>query len=151
VPAIPLRRQVRDAVEAAWGRAVASGSLPALPADAERPTIDVERPANPVHGDLSANLAMKLARPLRMPPQAIATALAAELVAGGLDRAIETVDVAAPGFLNIRVPSRSIETMVDAALEDPTAWGSVEPIRPREVNVEFVSANPTGPLTGTLS
>jgi arginyl-tRNA synthetase len=147
VPAIPLRRQVRDAVEAAWGRAVASGSLPALPADAERPTIDVERPANPVHGDLSANLAMKLARPLRMPPQAIATALAAELVAGGLDRAIETVDVAAPGFLNIRVPSRSIETMVDAALEDPTAWGSVEPIRPREVNVEFVSANPTGPLT----
>jgi arginyl-tRNA synthetase len=147
VPAIPLRRQVRDAVEAAWGRAVASGSLPALPADAERPAIDVERPANPVHGDLSANLAMKLARPLRMPPQAIATALAAELVAGGLDRAIETVDVAAPGFLNIRVPSRSIETMVDAALEDPTAWGSVEPIRPREVNVEFVSANPTGPLT----
>jgi arginyl-tRNA synthetase len=147
MPAIPLRRQVRDTVEAAWGRAVASGSLPALPADAERPTIDVERPANPVHGDLSANLAMKLARPLRMPPQAIATALAAELVAGGLDRAIETVDVAAPGVLNIRVPSRSIETMVDAALEDPTAWGSVEPIRPREVNVEFVSANPTGPLT----
>ena len=79
--AVTIRGVVRAAVERAWERAVASGALPAMPADADRPPVEVERPADPVHGDFASNLAMKLARPYRMAPLAIAAALAAELTA----------------------------------------------------------------------
>jgi arginyl-tRNA synthetase len=55
--------------------------------------------------------------------------------------------VAPPGFLNTRLTDRSLEALVDDVLAAPDAWGTVSPIRPRAINVEFVSANPTGPLT----
>ncbi len=82
----PIRDLVREAVERAWAGAMASGALPAWPADAVRPAVEVERPADAVHGDFASNLALRLARPLRMPPLAIAAALAAELVAAGCER-----------------------------------------------------------------
>jgi arginyl-tRNA synthetase len=86
----PLRTQVRDAIERAWAAATSSGDLPALPVEAARPSIDIERPANPDHGDLSTNLAMKLARPYRRPPMELATLLAAKVVrASGPDGPIE--------------------------------------------------------------
>ena len=66
IPA-PIRSQVRDAIVAAWSAAIDGGALPDLAAD-ERPPVEVERPANQEHGDLSTNLAMKLARPYRRPP-----------------------------------------------------------------------------------
>ena len=75
----PIRDLTRDAIERAWQRAVTAGALPALPADPAPPEVEVERPASAEHGDLSTNLAMKLARPYRMSPLAIATVLAAEL------------------------------------------------------------------------
>ena len=150
IPA-PLRTQVREAISRAWDAAVESGALPALPADAGRPTVEVEHPADPTHGDLATNLAMKLARPYRKPPLEIATLLAAKLVrdasTGGAASPVEAAEVAAPGFLNIRLRADALETMIDAILAEPTAWGAVAPISPRRVNVEFVSANPTGPLT----
>jgi arginyl-tRNA synthetase len=59
----PLRTQLRDAIGRAWDRAVAEGSVPPWPADAERPAIEVQRPADPAHGDFASNLALKLARP----------------------------------------------------------------------------------------
>src|SRR5665811_1506486 len=64
---VPLRSRARAALEAAWERATAAGALPHVAA-IERPAIEIERPANPEHGDLSSNLAMKLARPCRMAP-----------------------------------------------------------------------------------
>ena len=140
-----IRDQVRDAVRRAWDRAVASGSLPAWPDGADRPSVDVERPADPVHGDVASNLAMRLARPYRMAPLAIAAALAAELT-GDPTTPIATAEVAAPGFLNMRLADGALESIIADLLADPSSWGRVAPVRPRSVDVEFVSANPTGPL-----
>ena len=150
IPA-PLRSQVRDAIERAWDDAMAAGSLPALPGDVDRPSVEVEHPANPEHGDLATNLAMKLARPYRMAPLAIATLLAAKLVRGaaepGSSSPIEAAEVAPPGFLNLRIRGDALAATIDAINAEPDAWGRVAPARARAVNVEFVSANPTGPLT----
>ena len=146
----PIRGQVRAAVGRAWDRAVSAGTLPAWPEDAVRPEVEVERPADPVHGDFASNLAMRLARPYRMAPLAIASALAAELIAEATrDPGVTPVavaEVAPPGFLNLRLRDDALEATVAAILADPPGWGRVAPIRPRAVNVEFVSANPTGPL-----
>jgi len=146
---LPIRTQVRDAVERAWQQAVDAGTLPRLPDDADRPTIDVERPAHPDHGDLASNLAMKLARPYRRGPLDIAKALATEIAtdAAAGRSPIASFEVAPPGFLNFRLADRTLETTVGAILADPAAWGRVPAVRSRTVNVEFVSANPTGPLT----
>ena len=145
----PIRTRVRDAVERAWGRAVAAGALPDM-ADG-LPTVEVERPANAEHGDFASNLAMKLARPYRRPPLEIATALADAIADDAADgesgSPIASVEVAPPGFLNLRLTDRALEETVATILADPEAWGRVPPVRPRTVNVEFVSANPTGPLT----
>jgi arginyl-tRNA synthetase len=150
IPA-PLRTQVRDAIGRAWAAAIETGGLPPLPEDAARPAVEVEHPADPSHGDLATNLAMKLARPYRKPPMEIATLLAAKLVrdasADGSASPVEAAEVAHPGFLNIRLRPAALEAMVDGILAEPEAWGQVAPISTRSVNVEFVSANPTGPLT----
>jgi arginyl-tRNA synthetase len=166
----PVRALVRRAVERAWERAVASGALPALSADAGPFAIEVDRPANPDHGDLASNLAMKLARPCRRAPLEIARSIAAEVErdaeAGGADptrdRAPEaesadaatavlgspigSVEVAAPGFLNIRLAPSFVEAATDAARAAGEGFGRVAAAHPQHVNVEFVSANPTGPL-----
>ena len=66
--------------------------------------------------------------------------------AEGSTSPVEAVEVAPPGFLNVRVKPSALEAIVDAILAEPDAWGQVQPLEPRSVNVEFVSANPTGPL-----
>ena len=147
---VPIRSQVRAAIRRAWERAVAGGGLPTWPEEATRPTVEVERPADHAHGDFATNLAMKLARPYRMAPLAIASALAAELV----DEAardpgatpVASADIAPPGFLNLRLRDDALESTIAAILADPPAWGRVTSRDARSVNVEFVSANPTGPL-----
>ena len=144
----PLRSRARDAVAAAWARAVASGALPAAPDGVEMPAVEIERPANPEHGDLATGLAMKLARPYRMPPLAIAKALADEIGAAvdAPGSVIAGVAVAPPGFLNLDLADDALEGLVAGVLAAPEAWGRVRAAAPRRVNVEFVSANPTGPL-----
>jgi arginyl-tRNA synthetase len=144
----PLRSRVRSAVETAWARAVESGALPPRPDGAELPAVEVERPAHPEHGDLATSLALKLARPYRMPPARIAEALAGELAAAGdrPDSPIASAAVAPPGFLNMRLAGGALADVVAGVLARPGAWGRVGAERRRRVNVEFVSANPTGPL-----
>jgi arginyl-tRNA synthetase len=147
IPA-PLRTQVRAAVARAWAAAEASGDLPALPDDQARPAIEIERPANREHGDLSTNLAMKLARPYRRSPMELAVLLAAKIVRdSGADGPIEAAEVAPPGFINLRLRSSALVGILDAVLAEPGAWGRLDTAVERRVNVEFVSANPTGPLT----
>ncbi len=141
-----LREEARTAVEAALSRATESGALPRPPADARTP-VEVERPADPDHGDFAANLALKLARPLHMAPREIAVALAAA-VSTGPDEPIADVAVAGPGFLNLRLADPAIEALLDGARAAPAGWGRATATGDgRRVNVEFVSANPTGPLT----
>jgi arginyl-tRNA synthetase len=153
----PPRERVREAVATAWARAVASGALPAsTPDGVDLPPVLIERPAKPEHGDLATSLAMKLARPYRMAPLRIAEAIAAELTAeieagAGVEAAfagspIASVEVAPPGFLNLRLADAALEELIAGVLANPAAWGRARAARPRHVNVEFVSANPTGPL-----
>jgi arginyl-tRNA synthetase len=145
-PSPSLRAQARAAVEAGWGHAVAAGALPALP-PGSLVSVDIERPANPEHGDLATNLALKLARPLRMAPPAIA-AVIADSIATRSESAISSASVAGPGFINLGLADAAIEALLGGALLDPTAWGRMPAgATGRRVNVEFVSANPTGPLT----
>ena len=142
-----IRARVRAAVEQAWADAVATGRLPAVEVGAAAPAVEIERPANPAHGDFATNLAMKLARPLRRSPMEIAEALAASLQEGPTASLIASVDVARPGFLNLRVTDAALAGVVSGILAAPAAWGRIPAVNPRRVNVEFVSANPTGPLT----
>jgi arginyl-tRNA synthetase len=144
----PLRDQVRAAVARAWDRAVATGSLPAEPKDGSG-AIEISRPANPEHGDFSTNLALRLARPLGMAPGTIGAALADALnaeaaLAGTL---LETATVAGPGFVNVRITDAALERVIGRVLAAPAGWGRVATDGGRHANVEFVSANPTGPLT----
>ncbi len=147
---IPIRTQVRSAVERAWTQAISAGSLPALPLEAVHATVEVERPADASYGDFATNLAMRLARPYRMAPLAIAASLAAELSRESSEDPTSTpvasVAVAAPGFLNVRLADRALEATIAEILAEPDDWGRVAPTGRRSVNVEFVSANPTGPL-----
>jgi arginyl-tRNA synthetase len=149
-PPEPLRSRVREAVASAWRAAEAAGTLPAIAEAEARPGVEIERPANPEHGDFASNLALKLARPLRMAPLQIATAVANALSADASragNALIADVSVAAPGFLNLRLADAALASTVDAVLADPAAWGRLRSVAARSVNVEFVSANPTGPLT----
>jgi arginyl-tRNA synthetase len=141
-----IRDQVRAAVADAWSRAEANGALP-LPAEGARPTVELDRPSHPEHGDFASNLALKLARPLRMAPPAIATALAAELASVD-PTLIAASEPAGPGFVNLRLADAALERVIDGIAADSSGWGRVAAgPDATKVNVEFVSANPTGPLT----
>jgi arginyl-tRNA synthetase len=147
-----LRAAAHAAVQAGLARAVASGRLPDA-SETRDAVVELSRPGNPEHGDLAANIALRLARPLRMPPIAIAGAIAEamrELQTEGATPAVAEAHAAAPGFVNLRLADSAVETLLDRARRDPAAWGRGDATAAtpgRHVNVEFVSANPTGPLT----
>jgi len=144
-----LRTQVREAIEAAWK--LAQAGLPEPAPAATSPVaapIEVEHPADPTRGDFASNIAMKVAKPYRRAPLEIAKAIAAHVVTTATDAnsPIAAVDVAPPGFLNIRLADHAFAAMAGEILRNPAAWGRVAVAKPEHINVEFVSANPTGPL-----
>jgi arginyl-tRNA synthetase len=147
-----LRAQARAAVRRGLDRAIDAGKLSDSP-EARAVAVEVSRPANPEHGDLATNLALRLARPLRMAPPAIAAALAQAIAtdAGGSGSVVASAEVAGPGFVNLRFADAALEAILDGVRADPETWGRVGGDAAtgagRSVNVEFVSANPTGPLT----
>lgn len=103
----------------------------------------MEPPRDPAHGDLSTNLAMVCAKPLKSSPRDIAAKLSAQLL---LDEDIESVDVAGPGFLNLRLKNSVWQKVLPEILNDADAFGRPKAHTSEKVNVEFVSANPTGPM-----
>ena len=146
VPVESMRTRIRALTETAWETAMTSGVLPTV-SRSERPDIEIERPANLAHGDLSTNLAMKLARPMKRSPMQIAEALAEALRSQSGGTVVREVHVAAPGFINMRLASSWLESLLDEAHAADASFGRVRPERALRLNVEFVSANPTGPLT----
>jgi arginyl-tRNA synthetase len=138
-----LREELRAAVEAARDGAEAAGEL-RRPEGAPWPAIGLERPARPEHGDYATNAAMQLAPVVHDAPMRIAETLRRHL---GLPPGIAGVEVAPPGFLNMRLDPAWVAGQVGAIVEAGPAFGQVRTDRPRRINVEFVSANPTGPLT----
>ncbi|PKP84274.1 MAG: arginine--tRNA ligase, partial [Alphaproteobacteria bacterium HGW-Alphaproteobacteria-2] len=105
--------------------------------------VSVEPPRDPAHGDMATNAAMVLAKPAGRPPREIAEALAARLAA---DARVTAADVAGPGFINLRLAPWVWQGVLRAALTEGAAFGRSDLGQGRRVNIEFVSANPTGPL-----
>jgi len=103
----------------------------------------VERTQNPAHGDYSVTLPLKLARTLRRPPITIANELAAAMV---LPPSFGRTTVAAPGFINVTLEPAWLQAQLASIADAEDRWGRSEIGRGAKIQVEFVSANPTGPL-----
>jgi arginyl-tRNA synthetase len=111
------------------------------------PNVVLERPRDPSHGDIACNIAMQLAKPLKTNPRELATRLVAALLADPKAQGlVESADVAGPGFINLRVAASAKQSVVKTVLQQGTAFGSGESGNGHHVIIEFVSANPTGPL-----
>jgi arginyl-tRNA synthetase len=129
---------VADAVK----RAQDAGDLPAVPV----PDAPLERPQRPEHGDYATSLPMRLARAARMAPLEIAAAIARQMEARPVEGAIDEVAVAPPGFINIRLSPRWLADQVDAIIGEGPTFGKVGLGQGQRLQVEFVSANPVGPI-----
>ena len=130
-------------------RALVLAALEKMTADGELPTglsfdaVAVEPPRDPLHGDMATNAAMVLAKPSGRKPREIADVLAAAL---RQDMRITAADVAGPGFLNLRLAPEVWQSLVKDVLEHGQSFGRSSVGAGQRVNVEYVSANPTGPL-----
>ncbi len=127
-------------VHAALGRLVAAGTLPAGLSFAQ---VAVEPPRDASHGDLATNAAMVLARPAGTNPRALAEALAAELRSAD---GIIAADVAGPGFINLKLADSVWHDQIRAMLGAGADYGRSTVGAGKRINVEYVSANPTGPM-----
>jgi arginyl-tRNA synthetase len=135
-----LFADIRELVVAELEVLMAQG---ALPAGLDLTAVAVEPPRDAGHGEMATNAAMVLAKPAGVAPRAIADLLAAKLME---DPRIAGADVAGPGFLNLRLEPAAWQGLVRAVLEQGTGYGRSAMGAGRKVNVEFVSANPTGPM-----
>ena len=131
--------ELSTAIRTALADAVAAGELRVDVPEQVR----VERPRNRDHGDWSTNVAMQLAKGAGVPPRELATQLAARL--GAVD-GVKAVDVAGPGFLNITLDAASAGELARSIVEAGPAYGRNESEAGHVINLEYISANPTGPL-----
>jgi len=132
--------QLADAVRAAAVAALTGLGLdPTVLPD----VVSVERPRQPGHGDYASALALQVAKKAGVPPAELAQAIASKL---GGNPAIQSVEIAGPGFLNIRLSSAAAGVVAGVIVEQGGAYGHGPALTGQRVNLEFVSANPTGPL-----
>jgi arginyl-tRNA synthetase len=124
---------------AAIGRALDSGSLKGATPE----SIKLERPKDRTHGDYASSIALQLAKPAGMNPREVAQIIADQLtgVAG-----ISKVDIAGPGFINITLNRASQAALVETILKATKDYGKGNVLAGVKINLEFISANPTGPL-----
>ncbi|MCA0332127.1 MAG: arginine--tRNA ligase [Actinobacteria bacterium] len=133
-----LAAAVRGAVLAAIGDGDLALDPSQVPAE-----VTVERPRNPEHGDYATNVALQLAKPAGSNPRAVAEAVAARLrEADGVAK----VDIAGPGFLNVTLDAASLGELARTVVTAGEGYGRIDRYAGTRVNVEFISANPTGPL-----
>jgi len=137
---VTLFSRFSDYIDAALDTLVAKG---ALSDGLDRSAISVEPPRDPAHGDVATNAAMVLAKPAGMNPRALADLLVTEL--GALDEVIEA-SVAGPGFINLRLVDGSWRDELALIHDGGGEYGRSAVGQGRRVNVEYVSANPTGPM-----
>ncbi len=131
-----LREKILDAL----GRAVANGELPAEPL----PAFNIEKPANSANGDFSSNIALAGAKAFKKAPRMIAQSIADNIDLDGT--LFEKVEIAGPGFLNFYLSQRYYSEIVKDVINKGEAYGSSDFGKGKKVLVEFVSANPTGPM-----
>jgi arginyl-tRNA synthetase len=131
--------KLSHAIRTVLTEAVESGELTAVVPDEVR----VERPRTRQHGDWSTNIALQLAKAAVVPPRDLAQLVAKRL---GEVPGIKSVEVAGPGFLNVVLDAAAAGEIVRTIVENPTTYGDNDAMAGHSVNLEFVSANPTGPL-----
>ena len=130
-----LKKLLDDAV-----RAVASEKGYEIP---EGFLVRIERPRQEGHGDWATNIAMQLAKPFGEKPRELAEAIIAKIPENGV---IAKAEVAGPGFMNFTLKSDWVAETIKTAIEKDADYGRSDAGKGRRVQVEFVSANPTGPL-----
>ncbi|MFB9179095.1 arginine--tRNA ligase [Dactylosporangium sucinum] len=106
-------------------------------------TTSVERPRNPEHGDYASNIALQLGKKVGLNPRELAAAVAKNLQE---TPGIDSVEIAGPGFLNIRLSAAAAGALARLVVQAGAAYGHSETLAKEKVNLEFVSANPTGPV-----
>ncbi len=134
--------ELSEALSAALASAVADGTL-ALPADAVPASVHVERPRQREHGDWATNVALQLAKKAGVAPRVIAEDLAQRLAA---HPGIKSVDIAGPGFLNITLDAAAAGELARTIITQGATYGNNDSEAGTRINLEFVSANPTGPI-----
>ena len=132
--------QLREALVAALAAAVAAGELTGVE---PLPTIDFERPRNRDHGDYASNIALVLAKRVGRSPRDVAEVIAARLRG---TPGVEAVDIAGPGFLNLTLAASAQGELARTIVAAGTQYGYSKTLAGVRINVEFISANPTGPL-----
>ncbi|MBE6761663.1 MAG: arginine--tRNA ligase [Ruminococcaceae bacterium] len=134
-----VKQEIKDTILSAAGRCVAKGEFPAEPL----PDFNIEIPGDRTHGDYAVNAAMVWARALKKAPRMIAEAIVNEITIGGY---ISRIEIAGPGFMNIYLSDRFYSDIVLDVLEQKENYGRSDYGKGKSVLVEFVSANPTGPM-----
>ena len=132
--------RLREIIMDALGVLVAEEAIPAVPL----PNFNIEIPADKSHGDFAANTAMVCAKALKMPPRKIAELICEKLFLEGT--IFERAEVAGPGFLNFFLSRKWFSDVVKNVLDEGENYGKTELGKGKRVLVEFVSANPTGPM-----
>jgi len=116
-------------------------------AELTTPVITLERPRDPAHGDLACNIAMQIAKPLKKNPRELAQAIADAVMAHpGRVGLLDAVEIAGPGFINLRMALAAKQSVIHRVFTDAQCYGMSNDAHGSKVLVEFVSANPTGPL-----
>lgn len=148
-----IRDQIRKTVLDAVAAAQASGDIPSV----DVPPVEIQRPNQPQHGDYSSNVALLLASAVKKStgekanPRRIAQLIVEKIPTGdtsdsGASAAIGSVEIAGPGFINIRLNERWLQSQVPAIIEAGSSFGAIDQGAGQRWQVEYVSANPTGPL-----
>ncbi|MGA1279866.1 MAG: arginine--tRNA ligase [Candidatus Nanopelagicaceae bacterium] len=133
-----------EAISGALSRLLSGGTLPGIPEDSIAPAnIPLERPKNRDHGDFATSIALALAKPTGMKPRDVAELIAAELRAEPM---LAKVEIAGPGFINLTLNSASQGQIIETILNDRANFGKTKDLAGVKINVEFISANPTGPI-----
>lgn len=141
-----LVERVRTSIEGALGRLAREGALGDSGPSAirEATSWSVERPKRAEHGDYASNVAMVLTKKAGLPPRTIAERLVGALAG---DPIVRSVEIAGPGFVNLRIHAHAIHEELTAIVRAGASYGRRPAKSGERVNVEFVSANPTGPIT----
>lgn len=134
-----IRESLESVLYQALKAAVEAGELPLN----EIPQPSLERPREEGHGDWACTIAMRLAKAAHMNPRAIAQAIVDHLPENNL---VESFEIAGPGFINLTLTNASFQAVVSEARQQGSDFGKTELSEPCKVNLEYVSANPTGPM-----
>jgi arginyl-tRNA synthetase len=132
---------------AAAGGAGSDTTQSPTPVAFQAPTIVLERPKSAAHGDVACNVAMQIAKPLRSNPRQLAERIVAAVMADSRAAGLlASAEVAGPGFINFRLADSARQAVVTSVLQAPDSYGNSNAHSGERVLLEFVSANPTGPL-----